>query len=77
MARLLYKYPNAAKALTFRSRLYNDQLRYVPDLERQRTALIVAPHDIIGTKTLTKYKDAIVTLYQKGYQHPEAISRFI
>lgn len=77
MARLLYKYPNAAKALTFRSRLYNDQLRDVTELERQGRALIVAPDDISGMKTLTKDKDAIVALYQKGYRDAEAIGNFI
>ena len=77
MARLLYKYPNAAKALTFRSRLYNDQLRDVTELERQGRALIVAPDDISGMKTLTKDKDAIVALYQKGYRDAEAIGSFI
>ena len=77
MARLLYKYPNAAKALTFRSRLYNDQLKDVTELERQGRALIVAPDDISGMKTLTKDKDAIVALYQKGYKDAEAISSFI
>ena len=77
MARLLYKYPNAAKALTFRSRLYNDQLKDVTELERQGRALIVAPDDISGMKTLTKDKDAIVALYQKGYRDAEAIGSFI
>ena len=77
MARLLYKYPNAAKALTFRSRLYNDQLKDVTELERQGRALIVAPDDISGMKTLTKDKDAIVALYQKGYRDAEAIGNFI
>ena len=77
MARLLYKYPNAAKALTFRSRLYNDQLRDVTELERQGRALIVAPDDISGMKTLTKDKDAIVALYQKGYRDAHAIGAFL
>ena len=77
MAKLLYKYPEAAKALTFRSRLYNDQLKDVTELERQGRALIVAPDDISGMKTLTKDKVAIVALYQKGYRDAEAIGNFI
>ena len=77
MAKLLYKYPEAAKALTFRSRLYNDQLKDVIELERQGRALIVAPDDISGMKTLTKDKDAIVALYQKGYRDARAIGAFL
>ena len=77
MAKLLYKYPNAAKALTFRSRLYNDQLKDITELERQGRALIIAPDDISGMKTLTKDKDAIVALYQKGYRDAHAIGAFL
>ena len=34
-------------------------------------------HAISGMKTLTKDKDAIVALYQKGYRDAEAIGSFI
>ena len=77
MAKLLFHYPNAAKALEFRSRVYNDQLKDAMELERQGRALIIAPNDISGMKTLTKDRDAIVALYHKGYQDAEAIADFI
>ena len=77
MAKLLFKYPNAAKALEFRSRVYNDQLKDVMELERQGRALIVAPDDISGMKTLTKDREAIVALYHKGFADAEAIRSFL
>ena len=71
------EYPNAAKALEFRSRVYNDQLKDVMELERQGRALIVAPDDISGMKTLTKDREAIVALYHKGFADAEAIRSFL
>ena len=77
MAKLLYRYPNAAKALEFRSRIYNDQLKDAAELEKQGKALIVAPDDISGMKTLTKDREAIVALYHKGYRTAERITTFL
>ncbi len=77
MAKLLYRYPNAAKALVFRSRIYNDQMKDAVRLEQQGRALIIAPDDISGMKTLTKDRDAITALYQKGMRDAEAIRAFL
>ena len=77
LARLLVKYPNAAKALAFRSRIYNDQLKDAQKLEEQGKVLILAPDDISGMKTLTKDKETIVALHRKGYEAAAAISGFL
>ena len=77
MAKLLFKYPNAAKALEFRSRVYNDQLKDVMELERQGRALIVAPDDIGSLKTLTKDASVLDKLYKKGFRDARSIGNFV
>lgn len=77
-ARLLQvRYPEAAKNLVMRSERYNTQLDYAKELERQGRALILAPDDIEGMKTLTKDRKILMNMYLKGYKEAEKISEFL
>ena len=60
------KYRNCAEAILGRAELYNSQLDKALRLEAEGKLLILAPDDIMGMKTLTRDKDKMETLYQKG-----------
>lgn len=74
---LSVKYPKAAKRMMLRHKTYNDELDYVKELEKAGLALIIAPDDIAGMKTLTKDAEEIKIMYNKGYKDAEAIEAFI
>ena len=73
------KYPGAASALAERSRVYNDSLRAVLELEQELRALIVAPRaeDIEGLGTLSQDKKKLEALYERGRRDGEAIGAFM
>ena len=76
--RLLWpKYPRIAMALANRAGLYNMQLDMAKKHEREGRALIVAPDDIGGMKTLTTDREAIERLYAKGMRDAFAIGEFL
>ncbi len=75
--RIRRKFPNAAKAIASRGRVYNKQLKYITELEREGKLLIVAPDDISGLKTLTKDLDQLEKLYHKGYAEGVKILRYL
>ncbi len=70
-------FPNIRKDLENRSETYNTQLKDCIELEKQGKVLIVAPDSIEGLKTLTKDKEKLQQLYDKGYADAEAIKAFI
>ena len=74
---LRLRYPQAARKLARRALLYNVELDLCKYYERQGRALIVAPDDIGGIKTLSKDRDAEFRLYYKGYRDAEAIDGFL
>ena len=71
------KYPLAAEALATRHVVYNKQLNLCKQYEKEGKVLIVAPDDISGMGTLTKDKEQLLKLYDKGYRDAEAIKEFI
>lgn len=71
------KYPAISEALDSRYQLYNDSLALAREYERLGKALIIAPDDCKGLKTLTKDKDKLKRLYDDGYQKAEKIKEFI
>ena len=78
LARLLLpSYPNAAKALFRRSGYYNRSLSICTRLEEEGKVLIVAPDSIEGMSTLSKDREVMEQLYQKGYQDAAAIPEFL
>ena len=48
------KYPVISQALIDRSELYNSQLRYALEKEKEGSVFILAPESVEGMKTLTK-----------------------
>lgn len=69
LAKLLrHRYPASAKGLALRAERYNQTVRRALKLEQQRLACVVAPDSTEGMSTLTKDKQALEKMYQKGWQ---------
>lgn len=75
--RIRKKYPLAAQNLLLRAQRYNGGVALAKQYEAQGRALIVAPDDTCGVDTLTRDRDALERLYQKGRQDGQAILNFI
>ncbi len=71
------KYPNTADALDRRSEKYNSAIEKALELERQGRCLIVAPDDCCGIDTLSKNKDNLDKLYNKGYEDAAKVKEFV
>lgn len=71
--RIQKPYPLAAKRLRERTRLYNQGVALAKEYEAQGRALILAPDDTSGLSTLTKDREALIRLYNKGYRDAKAI----
>lgn len=71
------RYPNAAEQLRRRAQRYNDGVALAKTYAAQGRALIVAPDDTCGVDTLTRDKDALRRLYEKGYQDGGAVAPFL
>lgn len=77
-ARLIQRsYPLAAESLRRRAERYNEGVRLALEYERQGRVLVLAPDDTCGVATLTKDRDALRALYQKGQRDARAILDFI
>ena len=75
--RIARRYPNAARRMRLRADWYNLGVQLAKGYEAQGKALIVAPDDTCGVDTLTRDKDAMDRLYQKGYADAAAIRAFL
>ena len=64
---LLKKYPAVAGALRERHLKYNESVRQLKALEKQGKAHILSPDDCCGVGTLTRDRQALGRLYEKGY----------
>lgn len=71
------KYPRVAALLRKRAATYNYQLDQAVALEQEGSVLIVAPDDIKDMGTLTRDRDKIVELYQKGYSDGAAVRAYL
>lgn len=71
------RYPKAAERLRLRAKRYNDGVALAKDYEVKGQVLIVSPDDTCGVDTLTRDRDALHKLYQKGYADGEAIPSFL
>ena len=76
-ASIAWEYPRAAEAWINRSRVYNESVEELFKLEKQGKALIVAPEDIGGLKTLSQDHGALEDLYAQGLRAAEAIPEFM
>ena len=69
IARLLHrKYPEAAKGMALRSQRYNAAVQKALALEQEGRVCIIAPDSTEGMSTLTKDKESLEKMYQKGYK---------
>ena len=71
------KYPAAAHALRQRASMYNAGVYLAQRYAIEGRALIVSPDDTCGVDTLTRDKDALDLLYQKGLHDGEKVERFL
>lgn len=78
LSRLFFpSHRNVAERLRRRGDLYNFQLDQVKELEKEGRALILAPRDTAGMKTLTRDREAIIRLYEYGFEDAEALGAFM
>lgn len=66
--RIQKKYPEAAAALRLRARRYNEGVALAREYAERGCAFIISPDDTYGMDTLTRNKNAMNRLYEKGYQ---------
>lgn len=71
------KYPRFSEAMKAASDTYSRQLNKVLRLQEDGKALILAPDDIMGLGTLTRDKDKLLMLYEKGYADAAKIKTFL
>jgi len=71
------KYPLATTNLLLRAQRYNQGVALAKQYENQEKVLIIAPDDTCGIDTLTKNKDALKQLYEKGYNDAKLIKKFL
>ena len=78
LARLIsLRYPKAAENLSERAGRYNAGVYRAMKYAREGKLLIVAPDNTCGVSTLTRDRNALGKLYDKGYHDAEAIGDFI
>lgn len=75
--RIQKKYPLSAERLRHRAEQYNRGVALAKKYETEGKALIIAPDDTCGVDTLTRNREALKKLYQKGYQDAEKIHAFL
>ncbi len=71
------KYPETAKMLRSSHEKYNSAVKKAMELEKEGKLLIIAPDDCCGVKTLTKDKEKLRLLYEKGYDDAEKAIDFL
>ena len=76
-SRIRRKYPNAAEKLCQRAQLYNESVAQAQEYAKQGRVLIVAPDDTCGVSTLSRKKEALQKLYEKGYKDGQKIEDYL
>lgn len=77
-ARLVKKrFPKAAERIRTRSRKYNEGVAYALRMQEEGRALVIAPDDIQGMSTLTRDKDRLIAMYEKGVKDAQKILAFM
>lgn len=75
--RIEKRYPKAAEQLRLRAQRYNNGVDLAKSYEAQGRVLIISPDDTCGVDTLTKDREALKRLYEKGYQDGGTIAAFL
>ncbi len=71
------KHPAAAENLCQRAQIYNDEVALAKEYAKQGKAVIIAPDNTCGVDTLTKDKNALRQLYEKGYRDGQKIADYL
>lgn len=71
------KYPEAAKVLLGSNAEYDRLVDKAIELEKEGRVLIVSPDETCGVDTLTKDKEKLHALYEKGYRDAAKIRSFL
>lgn len=74
--RIRKKYPLAADALEKRAEKYNSGVKLAQKYQNEGKLIIIAPDNTCKVKTLSKNKDNIRSLYEKGYLDGFKIKEF-
>ena len=77
MQRKYPEYPRLIQALSQRAELYNRELAQAAEYEKQGRLLVVAPDDICGLGSLTRDRQALIRLYEKGRADGASIVDFL
>ena len=70
-------YPKAGACMRMRYKTYNDGVARAQALQAQGKVLIIAPDDICGLSTLTKDREKLQRMYDKGVRDAQAIPAFL
>ena len=74
LSRLLRRrYPAAARGLALRAERYNKTVRTALKLEQDGRVCVIAPDNTEGMSTLTKNKDSLGKMYQKGWRDADKL----
>ncbi|HOA31057.1 MAG TPA: patatin family protein [Clostridia bacterium] len=65
-AKLYRKHPEFSKALLDRTRVYNEKLKRVWELEEEGRVFVIGPKDVSGCKRTERNLDVINSLYNQG-----------
>lgn len=71
------KNPKISEALMHRAELYNSQVAFAKELEKDGKCLIVAPDDCCGVSMLSRNRSNLNALYRKGYEDAVKIKEFL
>lgn len=63
------KFPLVAEAMINRHNVYNQQLEYVAEMEKQGLAYVIQPLTPLDCPTLEKNTVKLESIYQLGYSH--------
>ena len=65
--KILKKYPNVAQGVLNRHNMYNDQRKYVFEMQNQGKALVICPDEPLHCSTLNVSAEQQKDIYQIGY----------
>lgn len=72
-----HKFPEVSHLLDNRIKKYNEQIELIIKYSLEGKCIIIAPDDCMGVETLTKDKEKLRLLYEKGYRDGGKITEFM
>jgi predicted patatin/cPLA2 family phospholipase len=75
------EYPNMAKAVSDRHRLYNEQIAYIEEQEQKGNVFVIRPSEKLLVGRVERNRDRLLNLYLQGYEDTkkqmEALQEFL